>query len=333
MNKGVICVLVCMLMIVSTIIPVSGTIVSEKTSHPLARGNTLYVGGSGPYNYTKIQDAINDAISGYTIFVYKGTYYENLIISKSITLQGEDKDITIIDGQEQGNVILITKDHVTVRGFTLRRGGWGHYAGVWIENEDFNKIEGNKILDNHFWGICLNGSSFNIITSNTISLNNLGIEAGGLVFPVSTGRTSNCNIFTYNTISSNEYVGIGFGSSKRNIFYRNILSNSSIGITFWHNINNVIYKNMFMNNDIGLELQFSRQNIILSNNFLDNQQDVYFLKEHLIQRNIFLRNYWNASSQHPVVIHGGFFAFNRSWNNPIKCIQIDWFPAQEPYNI
>jgi parallel beta-helix repeat protein len=293
----------------------------------------LYVGGSGPYNYTKIQDAINDSISGYTIFVYKGTYYENLMISKSITLQGEDKDITIIDGQEKGNVIFISKDHVTVRGFTLQRGGWGHYAGVWIDNVNFNKIEGNNILDNHFWGICLNGSSFNTIKSNTISLNDLGIEAGGLVFDGFAGRTSNCNFITNNVISSNEYMGIGFGSSKRNLFYQNILSNSSIGISFWHNINNVIYKNVFIDNDVGLELQFSRQNIILSNNFLDNQQDAYFLVKHFIQRNIFLRNYWNASSQHPVVIHGGFFAFNRTWNNPIKCIQIDWFPAQEPYDI
>jgi parallel beta-helix repeat protein len=333
MKRGIICILVCMLMILTTVVPVSAHAVLKTTARPLITGNILYVGGSGSNNYTKIQDAIDDSNSGYTIFVYRGTYYENLMISKSITLQGENKENTIIDGQEQGNVIFISKDHVTIRGFTLQRGGWGHYAGVWIDNVNFNKIEGNAILDNHFWGICLNGSSFNTIKNNTISLNNLGIEAGGLGFNGNTGRTSNYNIFTNNVISSNEYIGIGFGSSKRNLFYQNILSNSSIGISFWHNINNVIYKNVFIDNDVGLELQFSRQNIVLSNNFLDNQQDAYFLMDHLIQRNIFLRNYWNASSQLPFVIHGGFLALNRSFNNPFKCIQIDWLPTQEPYDI
>jgi len=33
-------------------------------------GSTLYVGGSGPNNYTSIQDAINDASDGDTIYVY-----------------------------------------------------------------------------------------------------------------------------------------------------------------------------------------------------------------------------------------------------------------------
>jgi len=46
------------------------------------RIKTLYVGGSGPGNYTKIQDAIDDANIFDTIFVYNGTYYEQITISK-----------------------------------------------------------------------------------------------------------------------------------------------------------------------------------------------------------------------------------------------------------
>jgi parallel beta-helix repeat protein len=321
-----------MLMIVSTIAPVSATTESEKTSQPLTMGNILYVGGSGPNNYTKIQDAINDATNGDTVFVYDDSspYYENLVISKSIYLIGENWKSTIIDGSEDGNVIIISANRVTITRFTLRNGGWGHYAGVWLENANFNKIEGNVILDNHFWGICLNGSSFNRITGNIISMNNLGVEAGGLG---DFRHTSNCNIFKDNVFSSNEDIGIAFGWSKRNLFYHNILSNSSVGISFWQNINNVIYKNVFINNDIGIELYFSRQNIILCNNFLDNQQDVYFLMDRLIQHNIFLRNYWNESSLPLTVIHGGFLGLHRNWTNPIRWIQIDWLSAQEPYDI
>ena len=45
-------------------------------NNPVSIGNTLYVGGSGEGNYTKIQDAINNASDGDTVFVYNGTYYE-----------------------------------------------------------------------------------------------------------------------------------------------------------------------------------------------------------------------------------------------------------------
>ncbi len=36
---------------------------------PSSRGNWLYVGGSGPGNYTKIQDAIDNASDGDSVFV------------------------------------------------------------------------------------------------------------------------------------------------------------------------------------------------------------------------------------------------------------------------
>ena len=42
-------------------------------SMPTFNGKTLYVGGSGEGNYTKIQDAINDSSDGDTVFVYNGT--------------------------------------------------------------------------------------------------------------------------------------------------------------------------------------------------------------------------------------------------------------------
>jgi len=62
-----------------------------------AAGNTLYVGGNSPGNYTTIQSAINTANPGDTIFVYSGTYYENVLVNKTLNLFGENKDITIIN--------------------------------------------------------------------------------------------------------------------------------------------------------------------------------------------------------------------------------------------
>jgi len=44
--------------------------------------------------------------------VYNGTYYENVIVNKTINLTGEDRDGIIIDGAENGDVIQIFADWV-----------------------------------------------------------------------------------------------------------------------------------------------------------------------------------------------------------------------------
>jgi len=41
----------------------------------LASSKTLYVGGNGVGNYSSIQDAIDSASDGDTVYVYSGIYY------------------------------------------------------------------------------------------------------------------------------------------------------------------------------------------------------------------------------------------------------------------
>jgi len=74
----------------------------KKSSTLVSSGNILYVGGMGPDNYTRIQDAIDDASSGDTVFVYDDSspYYENIFIDKSISLIGEDRETTIINNNK-----------------------------------------------------------------------------------------------------------------------------------------------------------------------------------------------------------------------------------------
>ena len=179
--------------------PAYGDIVIESNK-PLSKGRTLYVGGTGPDNYTRIQDAVDDAVNGDTVFVYDDSspYIEHVSIHDDINLIGENRDTTIIDGGGSKPVVfLATAKGVTLTEFTIRNG----YTGIHVHyNSWSNNIKNNKIMNN-LNGIILRTSPYNIITENIISKNNIGIELIG----------SDDNTICRNTISRNIFgVKLGF---------------------------------------------------------------------------------------------------------------------------
>jgi len=125
-----------------------------------SEGNMIYVNINGGSNFTTIQDAIDAAEDGDTIYVYGGVYNENIVIDKRINLVGEDVDSVILDGQGQGDVIKLTgsSNFVNITGFTVQNSGNQYYdSGINI-NSDYNTIAGNIIMDCNngiyldFWG-------------------------------------------------------------------------------------------------------------------------------------------------------------------------------------
>ena len=74
-------------------------------------------------DFTSKQDAIDFASEGDTIYVYSGTYFENIEIAKSIPLIGEDRENTIIDGDGSGDVVHISANGVKFTEFTIQNSG------------------------------------------------------------------------------------------------------------------------------------------------------------------------------------------------------------------
>jgi parallel beta-helix repeat protein len=78
-----------------------------------------------PDNYLTIQEAVDHANEGDTVFVRKGTYHEHVIVNKTVFLVGEDKATTVIDGNQTGTVVMVTTDNVNISGFTIQNGESG----------------------------------------------------------------------------------------------------------------------------------------------------------------------------------------------------------------
>jgi parallel beta-helix repeat protein len=144
---------------------------TPQTIQHIASSHTLYVGGSGPGNYTTIQNAIDNATDGDTIFAYPGTYPGGIQANKAVTIQGADPTTTIIDSAGYDNGITITHDHCTITNLTLTA---GHY-GISIRNTTDATIIQNIIINN-FHGINIHNTSTILITLNNLTDNQFGIR-------------------------------------------------------------------------------------------------------------------------------------------------------------
>lgn len=131
-----------------------------------------------PYDYSTIQEAINAANPEDAILIASGTYAENVIVNKTVSLMGEDKETTIINGMTRGPVIKVTADNVSISGFTLQNSSSILYlegGDVFVLYSDYVKVVGNVIRDTQY-GINLHGSNHNLIVDNFLVNNDIGLQ-------------------------------------------------------------------------------------------------------------------------------------------------------------
>ena len=199
-KKGIVFGIIILFIGMSVVPSTAIKVMIEKPSTASFDGNTLYVGGSGPNNYTSIQSAVDDSVDGDTVFVYDDSspYYESILMNKSINLVGENNYTTIIDASESGDVIHISVDFVHVSGFTIQDCE-KYEAGIDIRSDN-NVIDNNIITLNYDGLNCINQADNNLITNNTITFNFIGI-----VF-----YNSHNNTMSNNDISFNDFKGIYF---------------------------------------------------------------------------------------------------------------------------
>lgn len=346
---------------------VKSTIISS-----MDRGSWLYVGGGDPENYTKIQEAIDNASDGDTVYVYDdlSPYLENIRINKQISVIGENKDTTIINGVTgQDHVVRISSKNVIFNGFTVKGAAGGQDAIVVFPLMELCNISNNIIKDssygillqgtsskitisnniiskNNYQGIFLQGSNRNIITDNVIT------ENGD--FGIALDVNSIQNWIINNTIESN-FAGIKLAgsSSQNNISSNKIYNNNMEGILITgllSNANEITINNISKNKN-GIKISSSGKNIITSNNINNNLMmgiSLSLSNDNIIKTNNFIKNKRNA---HFVISFSNIWDYNYwdNWvgirfENPIfkkfpKAIggiilrNYDSNPQEEPYDI
>jgi len=305
MNKFFTIIFVVLLLLLSLFLsPVSGEKAVEITS-----GNTIYVDddnidgpwdGSQEHPYQEIQDGIDGAGEGDTIFVFEGKYSEIYIFDKILNIVGQNKYKTIIENDDSINdMCYFTNSSILLCNFSIR-----------------NAFE---------YGINIIDGKNNYIKNNIIISNGIGIS----IF------SSENNIIENNIIEDNKNIGIIVSWSKSNSIKNNEINNTKNGdgLIIDYSIDNTIEKNIFINNHQAIKIRneiprmpYTKRNMIINNNLINNEIyancefDVSFLFTK------FSHNYWGKPRILPKIIRDSNSMFPFPAN-------IDFFPAKEPHMI
>jgi len=256
--------------------------------------------GSFTHPYRNIQDAIDNAYERDLIFVYNGTYYENLIINKSIKLKGEDKEITIIDANFADNPMWIKKSNVSIREFKIINSNLDLFSSgikvtskIWIPPGEQKTIISdisisNCILENNDAGIRLDNVNVARI-SNCIFKNNFARSI--YILNADNLTITNCEIHDNGAIvQDGQYPG-GIGVSDNPLFgdesnfveisYCNVTNNIGHGIGIFSNSSNIeIHHNTISKNTYNgiFVSRIVNRNIIINNNVVSKNGNFYFFR-------------------------------------------------------
>ncbi len=165
-----------------------------------------------------INYAVSQAIAGDTISVAAGTYTQNPIINKSVTLTGANAGIagsgvrgaeSIIrtSGAAQTAVFSVTASNVTINGFTIDGDDPGQ-AGIPLQSGD---------NANASYGVRPTGAISNLTVSNNI-IKKVEIGLRG-------DSAGQGHVITQNWFDSIGHFDFGYAVSIRNNFYANVTNN------------------------------------------------------------------------------------------------------------
>ena len=264
--------------------------------------------------YPTIQSAVNDAHAGDAILVSPGTYSENVVVTKSVSLVGASRDSTVIDAGGSGPGINITgASAVLVSGFSVMDSGFyngvevssssnvsiyrnrvqagAQVYGVFVFNSTSVRLIGNEFAGN-IHGARIQSGGSNLVQANNATGNTLGVS----VF-LSAGNKIVDNLLRLGEVG----LWLGDGSAGTVVARNRIANNTVFGVNLINSGGHFIVDNSIENNTStppaipaeGVNIQNSTQNTLHHNNIRFNDVQVFGVRS----PGDITGNVWNDGSE------------------------------------
>ncbi len=292
-------------------------LVNKRTSPPsfvwVDGSYTSSTSGWNVDHFDTIQGGIDAVSSNGTVFVYNGTYYENLLIDKSITIDADSS--AVLDGSS-GYGMNITANNTTVQNISIMNCSYG----IHVYNASFIlhtlTLEHLNVTTCTF-GIAVDNARYCNISYCTFSNPvHSGITFGlSDLAPSISSHCRYCNI-SHNTIKDSAYNGVYLINSSYTTIYNNtIYNNAQWGIEFENsNTSNIISSNTIYNNsDRGIHFGYSNHNTITLNTIYNNTNEginLWISSNNTVFKNTIYNNANGttiSSSENNTLYHNNFY--------------------------
>ena len=214
-----------------------------------------------------IKAAVEIAQPGDHILVEAGTYMESEIeVTKPLILEGVDRPV--IDGNREGNILVIRADSVTVKGFMIKNTGRSYvrdYSAILLENSMDFLIEDNE-LDNVYFGIYLAETDRGIIRGNRIESYDRREAASGNGIHLWSVRNPIIQDNTVMGMRDGIYLEFAEGAE---ISGNRSNDNNRYGLHFMFSDNSVYHNNIFRRNGAGVAVMYS-ENVDMTGNIFEH---------------------------------------------------------------
>jgi len=289
---------------------------------------TWTVDDDGPADFHTIQEAINAASAGDAVYVYNGTYYENVVVDKTVALFGENRNTTVIVGVVLSpvweSVIFVWADNVKIANFTVTNGGHGIYLGarrsivtdclaygngfgLTISSSSENYLRRNLLFNNShnlcvlgFWSIrdfihdidssnCVNGKPvYYLINEQNLSISPATFPNIGYL-----GVVNSRNVSVANLSLSRNGDGLLVAFSPNTLVENVEATHNLRGISLVCSPGIIVKNCNSSYNNLGMVVYYSENVNIKENNISHNEEGIFLLgsNHNQIHHNNFIENY------------------------------------------
>ena len=209
-----------------------------------------------PGDYSTIQEGINNSVDGDMVLVSPGTYFENINFNgKNISLIGENRETTTIDGGQNGSVVTFQSGETSaaiLRHFRITNGNADSGGGISCVYSS-PTLDNLEISNNHAnyngAGIYCDGGSSPLTLNTIITQNSSGENGGGISIFNSAPQFDEVQII--NNSAASDGGGFRWFSAtptlKKVIISGNTAPNGA-GISCWDNSNSSLTNVVIINN-------------------------------------------------------------------------------------